>query len=146
MSPLVAGMEAAKSWQDALAESPPSSVTPPNRIERSPFWGAFDYASCDALTGLGPSTTDGAGAMASAQVSQYAASPIRYGHPAEIVADLLGSTKLRADASVPKTTTSTESVTFDRRDRDVQAPIGCQSAANVGAHTAAAGVVAASFS
>ena len=81
-------------------------------IENPPFWVAFDYASCDALTGLGlSSSTGGAGAMASAQLSQYAASPIRYGHPLEIVADLLGSTKLRADASVPKTTTSTDSGT-----------------------------------
>ena len=41
--------------------------------------------------------------MTPAQISQYAASPIRYGQPPETVARPLGSPQLRADASVPKT-------------------------------------------
>src|SRR5262245_66511146 len=63
-------------------------------------WDALDYASCGAAAGhlqgcLGPLTP--------AQISQYAASPLRYGQPLETVARPLGSPELRADASVPKT-------------------------------------------
>ena len=107
MSPLVAGMEAAKSWQDAACRDRPERP-----IENPPFWVAFDYASYDAVTGLGPSSNDGRRRCDGVgPVIQIRASPIRYGHPSKIVADLLGSQKFRADASVPKTTTSTDSGT-----------------------------------
>ncbi len=42
-------------------------------------WGAIDYASCDALPALTENRRSGP--VASAQKSQYAASPIHYGQP-----------------------------------------------------------------
>src|SRR5262249_35207603 len=56
-------------------------------------WVALDYASCGAAAGRpGPVFETGGhlGPKAPAQLSQYAASPIRYGQPAGAVACPLG--------------------------------------------------------
>ena len=74
MSPLVAGTDAAKSCTDARTSTP--------RLHAANVRGAIDYASCDAAADPHPRPLsqrerggDGAGPMASAQLSQYAHRP-----------------------------------------------------------------------
>lgn len=135
MSPLVAGMEAAKSWHGCRR-----CVSP---------WVAFDYASCDAAAGPHPQPLSqkkergegGAGPMASAQLSQYAALPIRYGQPPHKCGDRqsfeltrrfpkrydLGEppSKVRIPSRVPFVTASLRTIRFvTRLDKDASSRVG----------------------
>jgi hypothetical protein len=86
MSPLVAagGGDIFSTDADLPAASVPAA--PPGR---SP-WGALDYASCGVAAGAAFHKAGNPGPKTPAQISQYAASPIRYGQPPETVACPLG--------------------------------------------------------